>query len=721
MVFSELATIEKIYISSSLITSIGSLLLGSFVYLKDPKRLANQSYFFMSFSVALWSGSLFLCHTSLTQETAFFWNKLLHLGSIFIPLTFFHFILHLLGLLESRRKVLQFGYLYAFVLAVLLLTGHLIVGLAPKFDFRFWPVPGWGYPLFLLYFTFYAVYALWQVLMKERMAVGNRREQLKFIFIGVSIAFAGGATNYAYSYDIPIPPIGNLFVFSYVICLAYSIIKYRLMDISVVFTKLGIFVSVYTLVLGIPFLMTLQFPQERFLPMITMAVLATSGPFVYIYLQKKAEDRLLQEQRQYQATLIQASSGMGRIKELKMLLRLIVRIVTRAVKVEHTSVYVFDALKNEYVLGASLTYDKKKIFPGQVLEQSPLIQMMMKDGRPILAEEIRQNILDTQDQRLKDLFSVILDLNAALIVPSIMDKRLVGFLVLGHKLSKKLFTQADLSVFIILANQSALAIENAQFYADMQKTQEQLFKAEKMATIGIMADGLSHQINNRLHAMGFIAGDLKDTLSMKEEQLNHLGLKDLAQEFYKGFSRLEENVVHGRNIVQGLMKYTRKGEEGFNACDPLKVLQSALEMLQFKIRADEIDIIKNIPQEIRVKANFTQLQEVFFNFIDNAYDAMMQRKEDLKEEGYKPVLCINVCVEEEKVVIEFKDNGIGVKEEDLHKLFTPFFTTKLSSRKGTGLGLYVIRKIIEENHQGQIKITSQHLDGTTFKIILPKA
>jgi signal transduction histidine kinase len=146
-------------------------------------------------------------------------------------------------------------------------------------------------------------------------------------------------------------------------------------------------------------------------------------------------------------------------------------------------------------------------------------------------------------------------------------------------------------------------------------------------------------------------------------------------------------------------------------------------MVQFKIKIQELKIVRDydVTTIPKIKGNFTQLQEVFFNLIDNGYDAMMQRKNEAKEVSYQPTLIVRVLKEDGYAQIIFEDNGMGVKDEDLHKLFTPFFTTKLSSKKGTGLGLYVIRKIVEDNHQGQVEMVSKYMQGTQMKLRLPIA
>ncbi len=143
-------------------------------------------------------------------------------------------------------------------------------------------------------------------------------------------------------------------------------------------------------------------------------------------------------------------------------------------------------------------------------------------------------------------------------------------------------------------------------------------------------------------------------------------------------------------------------------------------MAQFKIKTHELKVVHDYPEDVpQIKGNFTQLQEVFFNIIDNGYDAMMQRKNELSEQGYQPTLTIKVIKEDDMMTIVFEDNGMGVKDNDAHKLFTPFFTTKLSSKKGTGLGLYVIKKIVEENHKGQVDFSSKYMQGSSMALKLP--
>jgi len=212
-----------------------------------------------------------------------------------------------------------------------------------------------------------------------------------------------------------------------------------------------------------------------------------------------------------------------------------------------------------------------------------------------------------------------------------------------------------------------------------------------------------------------------DTIKMKKHLPMSDELKEMVVDIEHALARIQDNVTQGGEIVQGLLKYTRKGEEGFTEVELDHLIDASVEMTRFKIKSKDLRILREYDRTLpKIKGNFTQLQEVFFNLIDNAYDAMMQRKEELKEEEYIPT--IKVQANNNKVDfldIIFQDNGIGIKDEDRNKLFTPFFTTKLSSRKGTGLGLYVIRKLIEENHGGTVRYQSKYKYGTQVLVRLP--
>jgi len=454
-------------------------------------------------------------------------------------------------------------------------------------------------------------------------------------------------------------------------------------------------------------------------PLGLMAALATVGPFIYIYIDRKAEEKLLREQLRYQETLKQASVGMTRIRSLKKLLELISHIVTKTVKISYVAIYLYDEQNAEYVL--QVMRDKGRSPVLKISASNPLVSWILVRRQPLVYEEVKRQMEDTNDETYKLLEENMRLLTATVIIPSFLEDRFMGFIVLGDKMSGQIYTPEDLNVFEVLASQAALAIENAQFYEEAKEMQGQIAQAEKMATIGTMADGLSHQINNRFYALSLIAGDTIDTIKMTNTSKCTPEVKEMIDQINHALERIQANVVQGGEVVKGILKYTRKGDEGFEALDLNKIIDNTLEMVQFKVKLSEIDIARDFNTLPKIKGNMAQLEEVFFNFIDNAYDAIVERRTLLKEEGYRGKITISAQSKDDKVEIIVEDNGMGIKDDSHQKLFTPFFTTKTSARRGTGLGLYVIRRIITDTHKGKINFESAWKVGTRFIIELPIA
>ena len=709
-----------IYTISSLFAFVSSILLSLLVWFKANEKEKRLSFIYIALMAGTWSLFPFVSSVFNSEKETLFFVRIVYLAAIFTGPAFLNFGFMIIDVpRDSKERLInKYGFWSACISLPFGFTNLFITAVyknLPYYSLR----PGPLFSLFILNFFFLCLYVFVRLFMSFLSSKGLKRNQYKYIFLAYFLAFVSALMHFGTIYGLREIVPHDFLVIACMAILAYAVVKYRLMNIEMAFVNTSIFLVVYTLVLGVPFY--LYAAGFTLTSLFVMLALATTGPFIYLYFQRKAADHLLAEQRRYQTTLRQASAGMGRVKDLKKLLNLIVYIVTRAVRLEHALVYVHDQPKNQFILGAYKRRSGYMNFIKTIPSNSPLITYLIETSAPIVYEEIKQRAKDCTNKDLVIIEKILASLEGALAFPILVETRLLAIIILGKKQSGRLYGEDDLSVFSILANQAALAIENAQFYEDMQKTQEQLFQAEKMATIGTMADGLSHQINNRFHALGFIAGDALDTIKMNKDRPMPDELKGVMSDLERAFNRVQENVIQGGEVVQGLLRYTRKGDAGFAAVDFDQAFKAAFEMAQFKIKTQELKVVRNYdPQTIpKIKGNFTQLQEVFFNLVDNAYDAMMQRKTEKKEPGFQPTLTIRVERRDTQVEIIFEDNGMGVKEEDAHKLFTPFFTTKLSSKKGTGLGLYVIKKIIEDNHKGRVEMVSGYMAGTKMKIHLP--
>lgn len=716
------------------ITALLLISLGILVFIKNKESEANIAFSFLCLSASVWQLSYAFAYSSVDAVVALKFFRIGYTGVVFIAVTYLHFSSSFLGISHARKFVI-ISYLGGVIFAILLMFSDLIISGVHSYKWGFFPKAGQFHPLFLIFFLGLINSSLallgYFYFFKQRTLTLIRQQQLKYILLALGI-FTIACVDFIPNYGIEIFPFGFIPATIFIAIISYAIVRYRLIDISLAITRTGIFVVVYSCVLLIPFALAFGFREKLesllsdswwMVPLVTSTVLATVGPFIYVFVQKRAEDRLFQEQRRYQATLRQASAGMGKIKDLKRLVTLIVHIMTRTVRVEYSMVFLNDIHARKFRLGAYRSRQVRMKFRSDISHETALVNVLQDTQNPIVYDEIKQRTQDFGDLKLARLEAELKAMDAALVVPSFIDEKLVAILVLGTKVSGKTYSSDDLSVFSILANQSALAIENAQFYDEMKSTHVQLLKAEKMATIGTLADGLSHQINNRLHAMGFIAGDALDTLKLGHNLPMSLEVKEMILDLEHALNRIESNVQQGGEIVQGLLKYTRKDDGAIQDVSLDKLIEAALEMTQFKIKTGEMSINHEYPTDLpKIRGNFTQLQEVFFNLIDNAYDAMMQRKAELKEANYMPTIKITASGSINghlNVLVE--DNGMGIQDQDKEKIFTPFFTTKLSSKKGTGLGLYVIQRLIEENHSGTVVYESKYQQGTKVHLTLPAA
>ncbi len=720
----------NIYTIFSIMAFVISFFLSFFVYLKGIQDRARRAIIFIILCAGTWCLFPFVAWIGWPEKSLFL-TRLAYIAAIFTGPAFLNFGLTILGVetVPKEQKLVKGSFLVSILIFLPFLFSTVFIRNVKKVNSYFSIMGGPLYIIFFFYFGIVCLYCFYKLYCGLKESSGSRKNQIRYVFVGFLLAFFSGLIHFSASFGFREFFPHDLLVIACMLILTYSIIRHRLMDITVAITRSGIFIAVYTLVLGFPFAVALWLKSWLsgifgtgwwMVPLVLMAVLATAGPFVYIYLERKAEERLLREQKRYQSILKQASLGMTRIRNLQKLLNLITHIVTKTVKITYAAVYIYDKYTEEYALQVSRDKGRESIT--KLTSDNPLITWLISKRRVLVYEEVKRKMQDTNDIIYKQLEENMRLLYASVIIPSMLEDKFMGLIVLGEKMSGQIYTTEDLNVFEVLASQAALAIENAQFYEEAKEMQEQISQAEKMATIGTMADGLSHQINNRFHALSLIAGDSIDTIKMTDTSKCTPEVKQMINDVSNALDRIQTNVIQGGAVVRGMLKYSRRGEEGFEALELNKILDGTIEMLQFKVKLAELDIIRNFNHIPKINGNMAQLEEVFFNFIDNAYDAIVERKQTFKEENYRGRITISANPKTERIMeIIVEDNGIGVKSEDVKKIFTPFFTTKISSRKGTGLGLYVIRRIINDVHKGKIQFESHYKAGTKFTIELPIA
>jgi len=244
---------------------------------------------------------------------------------------------------------------------------------------------------------------------------------------------------------------------------------------------------------------------------------------------------------------------------------------------------------------------------------------------------------------------------------------------------------------------------------ELTQTQVQLFQTSKLATLGEMAAGLAHEMNQPLGGIALTATFLRkliDRGKLSEEEVE-LALDDI-----------EASVKRMARIIQHIRTFARQDTLKFIQVDVNETIDSALSLLGEQLRLHEIEVVQDLSDDLpQIVGEPYQLEQVWINLIANARDAADEKGEQIAD--YQKSLQISTTCNSESGLVEvnFSDNGVGIPEETKEKIFEPFFTTK-EVGKAMGLGLSISYGIIE-SHKGKIEFHSKEGEGTTAKVTLP--
>jgi two-component system NtrC family sensor kinase len=238
---------------------------------------------------------------------------------------------------------------------------------------------------------------------------------------------------------------------------------------------------------------------------------------------------------------------------------------------------------------------------------------------------------------------------------------------------------------------------------EIKRLEKELLKSERLAAIGQTVAGLAHGIKNILH--GLKGGSYLVDIGIQKGETEKLK---------KGWDMIKRNIGRTSNLVMDLLSYSKEREPEFEACLPNEIAADVCALLQDKARANRVKLVRHFDDSIgEVFMDPNSVHEVLLNLMSNAVDACLFDEET----GKNFRVDLKTTREKDNVIkFEIRDNGIGMDESVVKKLFTSFFSTK--GHRGTGLGLMVTRKLIEEHH-GKIEVKSQPGKGTTVIVRMP--
>jgi two-component system, NtrC family, sensor kinase len=257
---------------------------------------------------------------------------------------------------------------------------------------------------------------------------------------------------------------------------------------------------------------------------------------------------------------------------------------------------------------------------------------------------------------------------------------------------------AEGEVGTVIARFRLLRERLAQSRTELVEAQKQIYQAEKLASIGRLASGVAHEINNPLNGIRHCVSAMKDEPEDAAQTAEYLGL-------------IDEGLAHIEGVVQKLLQFARKQSDRQRPVDVNEAVRNVLTLLDYRSRQQKVTVETALAEGLpAVVADAQLLQEVFMNLLLNALDAV------------RPGGRVSMATRADgpgRVAVEVKDDGPGIDPADLPHLFEPFFTTK-EPGKGTGLGLSVAQGIVEA-HGGSIEAASRPGEGALFSVRLPAA
>ena len=243
---------------------------------------------------------------------------------------------------------------------------------------------------------------------------------------------------------------------------------------------------------------------------------------------------------------------------------------------------------------------------------------------------------------------------------------------------------------------------------DRINMETQLTQSEKLSSIGLLAAGVAHEVNTPLAVISSYAQMLGKQL--RADEATHARLQPVLE-------KITQQTFRASEIVNGLLNFSRMGSSEFSRVDLNSVVRDTTLLLEHQLRSANVEVVTSLDNSLpEISGNRGKLQQVLVNFILNAKDALQGQE--------KPRIRVTTHHSGAAIHLRVEDNGIGMSEAVLRRIYDPFFTTKSNPaqghRKGTGLGLAVTYGIVQE-HAGTIDVSSTVGEGTIFEVVFPAA
>jgi signal transduction histidine kinase len=695
------------YSVSSLISATVVFACGLWIMLRNPKAVTNRTFGLICLAVCVWLFGIFMMYSAERGAEIVFWGKFAYAGVVFIPAFFYHFCVSFLERDAGRIRVTSV-YLVSTIFLALLPTDYITNG----YYTHFWGAylkAGPLLPVFLAFFAFISGLSLNKLYLgykARKQSAPLEATRIQYVFWAFVIGYIA-SVDFTQNYGIKFYPIGHVFAAFWVIIVTYAIVKYQLLDIAQItrtqflpYLQIFALIPSYFVILGLIrlFTGTMQFILAGIL-LATFAVLAEVLVAIQKRVEKVVERTLFRRKYDAYETLTEFSKALVAILDLQDLNEKIIGTLSRVLGIEKISLFLLDKEKDQYFLAASRGLNDERLKDAKI---GRLAQYLRETEEFVLKEELER--MQSGSMVGRGLGNTMALIEAELSLPLRNKDRMIGVLNLGSKARREMYSQDDLHLLLTLAQNAAIALDNALLYEDLRKQKSLIRRTDRLRSLETIAGGFAHEIRNPLTS---IKTFVQLTPQRKDDP-----------EFVGHFSRIVcEDVARIERLIQEILDYAKYMEPKFMREDLNDVVSSCLYFIQVNADRNAVTIEKDFASTLPpVMLDRQQIKQVLLNLFMNALHAM-------GAEGGRLTVKTHQLVKRDGakwVQIEVSDTGCGIPARDLDHIFDPFYTTKHESedREGTGLGLTIVHQIVHE-HGGVIEVQSEVGRGTTFFVNLP--
>jgi signal transduction histidine kinase len=692
--------------------AVVNLTLTLFVVSRDLRWTLNRVYLLWGLSVTVWNLGTYFMFRVHTGEAALFWARILQLGVIFLPISFFH--LCLLVAQVSAPRLLKLLYALSGFFAVSNMT-PLFVKDVTNVGYAFYSVAG---PLFWVFTVSYMALGCGGMVMlyqRQRALPPLHRTRVRYLLLADVIVVAFGSNDLlpilgVYYYPLikaRIFPLGSLAAIVYGLIVGYSVLQHRLLDIHVTLSKVAaqIVRLAFVFVLGLILLFVVSLVAgEQFSPtafvgaMGALVISVTVASVVFPRLFGKGDDalerRILGDRFEYHDQIKGFIQSVQWYTDADVLMGDLHNLMVQTLKVRSYQVVLLDEITRSFSL--------LKSFPEQLQTQlshwqshSPVFEFFQQSRADYLPCNVAY-ATPGETPLERNAREQVRGFQPEVCFPLLFDQEVLGLVLIGEKANGEPYTVHDLNLLISLTKNLSLTIYQIRL-------KKQVLLAEELELLGRMSRGMAHDLNNLLVPVSTLLQLCADSEAHRQhiQELLPIAIRNLGTMQAYIREALFFSQHHTPQIAPGRLDL---------------LLHKAVELAEPKLKRRKVEAVINTSEYVTIEMDSVLIQRLISNILSNAIDA--------SPPGSKVFVELQLLARTDQrrdwMRIRVIDHGEGISPDNLKRIASPYFTTKDrgDETRGFGLGLSICRKIAHI-HGGTLRIFSEEKKGTIVQVDLP--